>query len=181
MHGERTLYASDWVGLGLVDVEVPGGARFDHHVVRVPRPAVGTVVHDPTRGVLLLWRHRFITDTWGWELPAGGVDPGESLADAAAREVLEETGWRPGPLREQLTWHPSNGLSDQVFTCFVADGAEHVGEPSDPAESERVEWVPVDRVRELVRTGAVTDGLSLTGLAVWLAFGDVAGATGSAR
>jgi hypothetical protein len=72
VHGERTLYASEWVGLGLVDVEVPGGARFEHHVVRLPREAVGTVVHDPQRGVLLLWRHRFITDSWGWEVPAAG-------------------------------------------------------------------------------------------------------------
>ena len=118
-------------------------------------------------------RHRFITDSWGWELPAGGVDAGESLPDAAAREVLEETGWRPGPLSRQVRWHPSIGLSDQVFTSFLADGAQHVGDPSDPSESERIEWVPVDRVRELVRAGLVTDGLSLTALSLWLAFGDV--------
>lgn len=167
------LYESDWVGLALADVEVPGGERFDHHVVRLPRQAVGTVVHDSGRGVLLLWRHRFITDSWGWELPAGGADAGESLPDAAAREVLEETGWRPGPLAEQVRWHPSNGLSDQTFVSFVAAGAQHVGTPSDPSESERIEWVPVERVRELVRTGQVTDGLSLTALSLWLAFGNV--------
>lgn len=167
MHGERRLYDSDWVGLSLVDVEVPGGPRFEHHVVRSPRPAVGTVVTGPD-GVLLLWRHRFITGTWGWEVPAGGVDPGEELADAAAREVLEETGWRPGPLRELVTWHPMNGVSDQTFTTFVAEGAEHVGDPSDPGESERVEWVPVDRVRELVTTGQVSEGLSLVSLLRWL-------------
>ena len=173
VHGERRLYESDWVELALVDVEVPGGARFDHHVVRLPREAVGTVVHDPARGVLLLWRHRFITDSWGWELPAGGVDDGESLPEAAAREVLEETGWRPGPLAEQARWHPSIGLSDQTFTSFTAEGAQHVGDPSDPSESERIEWVPVGRLRELVRTGHVTDGLSLTALSLWLAFGDL--------
>ena len=46
----------------------------------------------------MLWRHRFITDSWGWEIPAGGVDAGETPEDAAAREVLEETGrieWLP--------------------------------------------------------------------------------------
>jgi 8-oxo-dGTP pyrophosphatase MutT (NUDIX family) len=118
--------------------------------------------------VLLLYRHRFITDSWGWEVPAGGVDPDESLPDAAAREVLEETGWRPGALRAIGRYHPSNGVSDQVFHVFVADGAEHVGEPSDPAESERVAWVPVADVRELVRTGQVPDGLSLTSLLLWL-------------
>lgn len=171
MHGSRPVYASDWVSLDLVDVEVPDGPRFEHHVVRSPRPAVGVVVEDPRRGVLLLWRHRFITGSWGWEVPAGGVDPGETLEQAAAREVLEETGWRPGPLRRLHGYHPSNGLSDQRFELFLAASAEHVGEPSDPAESERVEWVPADEVRELIRTGQVVDGLSLTALLWWCAFG----------
>ncbi|MCW2714083.1 MAG: hydrolase [Frankiales bacterium] len=170
MHGERSLYSSPWVSLGLVDVEVPGGERFDHHVVRQARPAVGVVVHDPDRGVLLLWRHRFITGTWGWEVPAGGVDAGESPERGAAREVLEETGWEPGPLRPLHVYHPSNGLSDQRFELFAAEGARHVGDPSDPGESERVEWVPVARVRELVRSGQVTDGLSLSALLWWLTF-----------
>ena len=169
MHGVRSVYSSDWVGLDLVDVEIPDGARFEHHVVRLPRPAVGTVVVSEG-AVLLLWRHRFITGTWGWEVPAGGVDPGESLEAAAAREVLEETGWRPGPLRRLHGYHPSNGLSDQRFELFLASSASYVGEPSDPGESSRVEWVPADRVRSLVAAGEVQDGLSVTALLWWLAF-----------
>ena len=120
VHGERALYSSPWVGLRLADVEIPGGERFEHHVVRVPREAAGCVVHDPERGVLLLWRHRFITDTWGWEIPAGAVDDGETPAEAAAREVREETGWRPGPVEHLVTYQPSNGLSDQRFNVFLA-------------------------------------------------------------
>jgi 8-oxo-dGTP pyrophosphatase MutT (NUDIX family) len=170
VHGARSLYDSPWVGLDLVDVEVPDGARFEHHVVRSPRPAVGCVVHDAVRGVLLLWRHRFITDTWGWEIPAGGVDLGESFEQAAARECLEETGWRPGSLTRLHGYHPSNGLSDQRFELFAAAGATHVGPPTDPGESSRVEWVPAVEVRELVRRGEVQDGLSLTALLWWLAF-----------
>ncbi|MCW2681104.1 MAG: hydrolase [Frankiales bacterium] len=169
MHGSRPVYSSDWVGLDLVDVEIPDGARFEHHVVRSPRPAVGTVVVGPA-GVLLLYRHRFITGTWGWEVPAGGVDVDESLPAAAAREVLEETGWRPGPLRRLHGYHPSNGLSDQRFELFLASGASYVGEPSDPGESSRVEWVPAAEVRRLVAAGEVQDGLSVTALLWWLAF-----------
>jgi 8-oxo-dGTP pyrophosphatase MutT (NUDIX family) len=171
VHGERTLYDSEWVRLALVDVEVPGGARFEHHVVRSPNEAAGTVVFDRARGVLLLWRHRFITDTWGWEIPAGRIDPGESPVDAARRETLEETGWRPGDLRPLLRFHPTNGLSDQVFHCFLADGARHVGAPTDPGESERVEWMEVHELRRIVREGAMLDGLSLTAVTYALAFG----------
>jgi 8-oxo-dGTP pyrophosphatase MutT (NUDIX family) len=166
VHGERSLYESPWVSLRLVDVEVPGGARFEHHVVRTPRPAVGVVVTGP-EGVLLLWRHRFISGTWGWEVPAGGVEPDESLAAAAAREVLEETGWAVGPLTHLHGYHPSNGLSSQRFELFTADGATRVGEPSDPGESSKVEWVPAARVRELLAAGEVQDGMSLTALLWW--------------
>ena len=143
VHGERPLYESNWVRLTLADVELPDGQRFEHHVVRATGEAVGVVVHDPVRGVLLLWRHRFITDTWGWEIPAGRVDEGESPEGAGSRETLEETGWQPGPLRRVGAYHPTNGLSDQRFRVFVADGAEEVGPPSDPNEAERVEWLPL--------------------------------------
>jgi 8-oxo-dGTP pyrophosphatase MutT (NUDIX family) len=166
-HGERSLYESPWVSLRLVDVEVPGGARFEHHVIRRHLPAAGTVVAGPD-GVLLLWRHRFITRSWGWEVPAGRVEEGESAEAGAAREVLEETGWRPGPLRHLVGYYPTNGISDGRFELFAADGASYVGAPSDPSEATRVEWVPVPRVRELLRSGAVQDGLSLTALTWWL-------------
>ena len=173
VHGEREIYDSEWMRLVLVDVEIPGVNRFDHHVIRYPQAASGTVVHDPARGVLLLWRHRFITDTWGWEVPAGRIEAGETPEEAAARETLEETGWRPGPLTRVGSYHPSNGSSDQVFHVFTAAGATHVGDPSDIGESERVEWVPVDEVRRLVASDELADGLSLTALLWALAVGTI--------
>jgi 8-oxo-dGTP pyrophosphatase MutT (NUDIX family) len=173
VHGERTVYESEWVRLVLTDVEVPGGARFEHHVVRMPNQAAGTVVFDPGRGTLLLWRHRFITDSWGWEIPAGRIDPGERPEQAAARETVEETGWEPGPLVPLVRYQPTNGLSDQVFHLYLAAGARPVGAPSDPAEAERVEWVPTPRLRELVQAGEMVDGLSLTAITYALAFGRV--------
>ena len=70
VHGERAVYESPWMSVLLADIEIPGGKRFEHHLVRFPRPASAAVVHDRERGVLLLWRHRFITDRWGWEIPS---------------------------------------------------------------------------------------------------------------
>ena len=85
IHGERAIYESPWISLHLADVELPDGQRLEDHVLRYPQQAAGTVVTDPERGVLLLWRNRFITDVWGGEIPAGRVEPGETPGEAAAR------------------------------------------------------------------------------------------------
>jgi len=169
-HGERFVYENPWMTVGLADVEVPGGDRFEHHVLHAG-PAAGVVVRDRDRGFLLMWRHRFITDTWGWEIPAGRVDDGETPTEAAARETLEETGWRPGPLRPLVAFFPTNGISDQRFHVFAADEATHVGEPVDVAEASRIEWVDEARLRDALAAGEVQDGLSVTAccyaLALW--------------
>jgi 8-oxo-dGTP pyrophosphatase MutT (NUDIX family) len=128
-------------------------------------------LQDPARGVLLLWRHRFITDTWGWEVPAGRVEPGESPAEAAEREAVEETGWRPVGLRSLFHYQPTNGLSDQKFHLFLSAAAEHVGEPTDVAEAERIEWVSTGRLASIAQSGEMLDGLSLTAVLYVLAFG----------
>ena len=136
-------------------------------MVRVPAAAAGVVIEDPERGVLLLWRHRFTTDAWGWEIPAGRLAAAESPEQAAEREAVEETGWRPGPLRHLTTYFPHNALSDATFHLFVADGAEHVGERQDLTAADRVEWQSWDDVVGAVRSGDVRDGLSLTAL-LWV-------------
>jgi 8-oxo-dGTP pyrophosphatase MutT (NUDIX family) len=166
VHGERKVYESPWVSVALTDVEVPGGRRFEHHVVRMPGDASAAVVVDGGR-VLLLHRHRFITDSTGWEIPAGRVEPGEDPMEAARRETLEETGWRPGPLSLLFSYFPAVGLIDQRFNIFVADGAEHLGEPSDPSESDRVDWIALAELPGLIRRGEIRDGYSLTAL-LWM-------------
>lgn len=171
--GERTIYESDWVSLHVADVLMPDGTQVDHHVVRMPRPAAGAIV---TRDddVLLLHRHRFITDTWGWEIPAGGVDAGESAADAAIRETREETGWEPASVEPLCSFHPANGLLDQTFHIFVGSDATHVGPPTDTNEADRIEWVAVPEAKQLLLDGAITDGLSFAALSYWFASGSAA-------
>jgi 8-oxo-dGTP pyrophosphatase MutT (NUDIX family) len=163
VHGERPVYECKWLRLMLDDVELPDGQRFEHHVIRLA-PVAAAVVRDDQDRVLLMWRHRFITDTWGWELPTGIVEDGESPEETAAREVLEETGWEPGPMRPLLAYEPSNGISDSRHHLFLADGARRMGQPTDRTEADRVEWVPLARVSHLIESRELVDGPSLLGL-----------------
>jgi 8-oxo-dGTP pyrophosphatase MutT (NUDIX family) len=167
VHGERAVYSSDWVNVHLIDVEQPDGRRFEHHAVRM-QPVAAAVVLDDQERVLLMWRHRFITDTWGWEIPMGIVDAGETPEQTAAREVEEETGCRPGPLTHLVSYEPSNGITDSLHHLFRADGATFQGDPIDVNEADRIEWISLANVGHFIDEGALSDGPSLVGLLhVW--------------
>ncbi|MBC6448912.1 NUDIX hydrolase [Actinokineospora xionganensis] len=166
VHGTRRVFASEWVNVDLDDVEIPGHQRFEHHVIRFPRVSVGAVVIDGDR-VLLLWRHRFTTDTWGWEIPAGWADDGEDALEAARREVLEETGYQADTVTPLIVYSPMTGISDQRFQVFLASDVQRVGIP-DAAEASRVEWVPIADLRSLIASEQIGDGPSLTALSSYL-------------
>jgi len=163
VHGRRAIYESPWVCLDLVDVEQPDGQRYEQHVVRMARPVAAAVITRDDN-VLLMWRHRHITDTWGWEIPSGRIEEGETPEHAAAREAEEETGWRPGPLRLLVAAQPSNGSTNTVHYIFHGPAAEHAGPPSDTSEAERIEWMPLAGIRRLVARGEIVSGTTLIGL-----------------
>ncbi|MCS0639883.1 NUDIX hydrolase [Streptomyces sp. LP05-1] len=163
VHGERSVYENPWMDVWLADVEQPDGYRFEHHVIRLRHVAVAAVVNE-RREVLMMWRHRFITDAWAWELPMGLVEAGETPGETAAREVLEETGWRPGPLRPLVYAEPANGITDSQHHLFRADTAAYVGPPTERNESDRIEWVPLTEVRGMIDRREIVSGGSLVGL-----------------
>lgn len=172
VHGESPLYTGDWLSLNLARVELPDGETFSHHVVRMSFEVAGVVIADSKRGILLLHRHRFITDTWGWEIPAGRVEDDETAEQAVVREAVEETGWRPRQIEPLGFSHPSNGQVDQTFRYFLASSATLVGEP-EPHETDRIEWFAPDDVRALIRAGKIPDGLSATALGLAFTLGRV--------
>ncbi|MET8052459.1 NUDIX hydrolase [Streptosporangium sp. NPDC005286] len=163
VHSEEPLYKDQWLDIRVADVELPNGRHLDHRIIRTA-PGAGVVVTDDERRVLLIWRHRFITDSWGWEIPIGKIEEGEEPITAAAREVEEETGWRPGPLRPLLYTQPTNGLSDSAHHIFRADGATYIGPPTEEWEAERIEWVPLADIRRLIDKRDIVSGTSMAAL-----------------
>jgi 8-oxo-dGDP phosphatase len=166
--GERTVYDNPWVRLTLVDIEPPDGQRFEHHVVRL-QTVVLTVVLDEQDRILMLWRHRFATDEWGWELPGGILERGEDPADCAVREVVEETGWCPDSMRHLLSFQPMPGMVDTPHKVYLAESARRVGNPTDHEELGRVDWMPLTQVTEFATSGKMLGSGSLVGLLYLLA------------
>jgi 8-oxo-dGTP pyrophosphatase MutT (NUDIX family) len=161
--GERTIYDNPWVWLGQVDVELPGGERFWHHVVRLQR-AAAIVLLDERDRALLMWRHRFVQDRWGWELPGGLIDEGEEPAEALQRELEEETGYRAGRVEHLVTFQPMVGMVDSEHVMFVGRDPEKIGEPTETNEADKIEWVRLSSVPGLIASGQIWNAGTLVSL-----------------
>ncbi|GHB06407.1 hypothetical protein GCM10010305_57090 [Streptomyces termitum] len=94
----------------------------------------------------------------------GLVEEGETPAEAAAREVLEETGWRPGPIEPLIYAEAANGITDSQHHVFRADGATCEGPPTEKNESDRIEWIPPADVRGMLDRREIVSSGSLIGL-----------------
>jgi 8-oxo-dGTP pyrophosphatase MutT (NUDIX family) len=113
---------------------------------------------------LFIHQYRVIVDEHVWAIPSGGAEKGESIEAAAAREMEEETGYRPSkPLEHLLGYYPSYGCGNQRFELFLAEDPVLVREP-DPREVIETRWFGKNEVLEMISRNGIVDGLSLTPL-----------------
>jgi len=86
------------------------------------------------------------------ELPAGLVEPGESMETAAKRELIEETGWSARRLEFLAEGPISTGASTETLRAYLCTGLEHVGKNGgDDNEIIEVIEVPIANVQEFLR------------------------------
>ncbi len=169
--GVRPVYESKWVRLELAEVQLPSGRHFEHHKVTMPAAAMTVVLSDSGDDVLLSWRHRFVPDTWNYELPGGLVEDDEDPEVTAVREVVEETGYRPRSMRHLVTFEPMIGMVSSPHHLFLARGASRGGHPTEKDEGH-FEWVPLARIPDLITSGKVVNSGTLVGLLQVLALRD---------
>jgi 8-oxo-dGTP pyrophosphatase MutT (NUDIX family) len=159
-----TLTRNPWFGVLLQKVTQPDGSSAPYYTIDFPHRAVGVVVRRGDE-FLFIRQYRFIVDEHVWAIPSGGAEKGESVAAAAAREMEEETGYRPSRELEHLVgYYPSYGCGNQRFELFLAEDPVKVRETPDTAEVISTRWFKIEEVLAMIQRNEIVDGLSLTPL-----------------
>lgn len=159
----RIVWSCPWYRVRQDDIITPNGRPGVYNVIE-KTDAVWIVPVTPEGEILMVYQYRYTVDAWCWEVPAGSVEPGQSVEQAARVELREEVGGTGGTFSYLGRFYLANGICNEVGHIFLATGVT-VGETHhEAAEVMHVHQLPVDRALTMARAGEITDGPSALAL-----------------
>lgn len=165
----QTIYEGKIFGIRRDEVIEPSGVRATREVITHPGSVVVLPVLPDGR-ILMIRQYRHATRQYLWELVAGRIDAGENPLQAAARELIEETGYRAKKFRIFLDIFPTPGFLEERMFILLAEGL--IAGAAEPEDDEKIISRVYNRkkLEEMIRTGKLRDAKSIAGILYYFRF-----------
>lgn len=163
----RRIYEGRAVRLRVDTVELSGGRQTTREVVEHD-DCVAIVAVDDKDNVLLVEQFRKPVGKELLEIPAGGIDPGETPEDCVRREMREETGFLPQKVVKLGGFYSAPGFCTEYLYLYLATDLVH--SPLQAEDTENISLVrqQLTEIPELIASGAIVDAKSIAGLLAFL-------------
>jgi ADP-ribose pyrophosphatase len=157
--GSRTLHRHDRVVIREDVLELPGGHERRYPVMQLGQSA-GIVPLTADGEVILVRQYRHVTGEFCWEIPGGGIHPGESPDVAAQRELREEAGYRAERLQRLGGFWPNNAYLDEIIHVYLAEDLTADPLPADPDEQLERRAFPFSEALAMAQDDRISCGLT---------------------
>ena len=144
-------------------VRLPNG-RFTTREIAEHSDSVCVVPVDENGNVLMVRQFRKPLEAQLLEVPAGGIEAGESPEGAAIRELQEEVGFTAGDIKRLSGFWLAPGWCTEYMYAYLARDLEPSRLPADDDESITVVPVPLDQVFSMMESGEIQDAKSIASL-----------------
>jgi ADP-ribose pyrophosphatase len=156
----RAVYANPWIRVREDVAEMPDGRTTPYGVVEC-KPAVGVLPFLDEATVVLVGQYRYVARAFRWEMPTGGVLPGESEEAAVQRELAEEAGYEAGRLVKLCRFETSKSVVDETAHIYRADHLRPVARDGDATEFIEVHAFPFAEVVRMVEASEIVDAMTV--------------------
>lgn len=156
----RLVYQTPWLALREDQVRTPAGQDTSYSVIATGE-CVGVLPFVDDSTVLLIRQYRYVAQQVTWEMPTGGIHPGETAEQAARRELGEEARVSAEQLIGLGSYHTSKSVMDETAHLFIGRGLAPVTATADDTEFIRTEKVPFQRALDMVTSGEITDSMTI--------------------
>jgi len=161
------IYKGRAVGLRVDTIRMPGGRKTTREIVEHD-DCVAIIALDDEDNLLLVEQFRKPVEKKLLEIPAGGIEPGESVEDCVRRELREEVGFLPQKLERLGGFYSSPGYSTEYLHLYLA--TELISSPLKAEDSESIKLVrvPLGQIRGLITSGEICDAKSIAAMLFFL-------------
>ena len=159
----KKIFQGRRINLRVDRVVLPSGRETTREIAAYPN-SVGVVALDDDENVILVRQYRYAVGKTLLEIPAGGMEDGESPQQRAIRELEEETGYTADDIEEISGMYAAPGYSTEFLHLFVATGLRPGPSRNDEDEEIEVVPMPLDDIPSLIRSGDLCDGKTIVGL-----------------
>jgi len=157
----RQVYQNPWTRLREDIAEMPNGKTTIYGVVECGQ-CVGILPFLDDKHVLMIRQYRYVFgEDHRWEMPTGGVKPGESLLDAAHRELQEEVGYDAAELSNISTYYTSKSVMHEIAHLYIGHELIQVQALPDETEFLDIETFAFDRVLQMVLASEIRDSMTI--------------------
>lgn len=157
----RLIYKNPWAAVREDIAEMPNGKQTIYGVIECGE-CVGVLPFIDDHQVVLVRQYRYVFgENNRWEMPTGGVRPGESILDAAHRELREESGYDAAELEPVCTYYPSKSIMQEVAHLFIGRGLRQVHELPDQTEFFEIGTFSFDQAVQMTIDSEIRDSMSV--------------------
>ncbi len=165
----RLIYEGRAVKLRVDTVRMPSGRETTREIVE-HEDCVVIIAVDDKGNILLVEQFRKPVEKELLEVPAGGIDPGETPEDSVRREMREETGFLPQKVEKLGGFYSSPGFCTEYLHLYLATDLVHSPLQAEDSEGIKLVRVPLAQIPDLIASGAICDAKSIAGLLVFLEY-----------